>query len=114
MKKRMICIGLLTLLMFGGCTNSQTKMLIEQQNQEVLALQETKRAILARETKNAQELLQKKAELKIINDEIAAAQAAQANAQAIQNQKTGNVVKGVLTGVGAIAGTAAAIYQLTR
>lgn len=89
-------------------------MLVEQQNQEVLALQETKKAILARPTKNAQELLQKKAELKVINDEIAAAQAAQAKAQEIQNQKTSNTVKGVLTGVGAAIGTAATIYQITK
>ena len=114
MRKKIIAITLLSLLALGGCTNSQTKMLVEQQNQEVLALQETKKAILARPTKNAQELLQKKAELKVINDEIAAAQAAQAKAQEIQNQKTSNTVKGVLTGVGAAIGTAATIYQITK
>ena len=112
--KKIITVLLLTTIFLGGCTNSQTQQLVEQQNSEVMALQEAKKAILARPTKNAQELLQKKAELKVINDEIKAAQEAQAKAQDIQNQKTNNTIKGVLTGVGAAIGTAATIHQITK
>lgn len=112
--KKKIAVFILLGAIFGGCTNSQTKMLVEQQNSEVIALQEVKRSIMMRKTNNAQELLQKKAELKIVNDEIKAAQDAQAKAQAIQNQKTNNTVKGVLTGVGAVIGTAATIHNIVN
>ena len=112
--KKIITVLLLTTIFLGGCTNSQTQQLVEQQNSEVMALQEAKKAILARPTKNAQELKQKKAELKVIKDEIKAAQEAKAKAQDIQNQKTNNTIKGVLTGVGAAIGTAATIHQITK
>lgn len=114
MKRKIGAISLLVTLILGGCTNSQTKMLVEQQNAEVLALQETKRAILMREAKTAEEVMRKKVDLKMINDEIEAAQKAQANAQQIQNEKTTNAVKGVLTGVGAVIGTAVTVHELTK
>lgn len=105
---------LLLTLVVGGCTNTQTGRLVEQQNAEVISLQNTKRQILLENANSAEALLRKKAKLKIINDEIKAAQTAQMNAQKIQNQKTDNTVKGVLTGIGAVAGTAALIHNLTR
>ena len=113
MKKIAITI-LLPLMILGGCTNSQTAMLVEQQNNEVLQLQQTRNAILARPTKNAKELLQKKAELKLVNDQIKASQEAQAKAQAIENEKTNNTIKGVITGVGAVIGTAATINHIVK
>lgn len=114
MKKIVSSVILLTLLSLAGCSNNQTKMLVQQQNQEVLQLQNIKNQILMRPTKNARELLQKKAELKVVNDEIVAAQKAQSNAQQISNEQTNNNVKGVLTGVGAILGTAAVLDNILK
>ena len=114
MKKIISSVILLTLLSLTGCANNQTKMLVQQQNQEVLQLQKVKNDILMRPTRNAKELLQKKAELKIVNDEIVSAQKAQANAQQISNEQTNNNVKGVLTGVGAVLGTIAVIDNVLK
>lgn len=115
MKKTLTSGILLVMLLAGsGCTNSQTGRLVEQQNAEVLALQSTKRQILLEDANTPEALLRKKAKLKIVNDEIRAAQNAQMNAQTIQNQKTDNTVKGVLTGVGALVGTAAVIHNITK
>lgn len=113
-KMKKLLLGCLLVLGLIGCTNSQTAALVEQQNAEVLALQQMRRQILLRPTRNAQELAYKKAELKMIDDEIRATQYAQYNAQQIQSQKTNNAVKGVITGVGAVLGTAATIHHITR
>ena len=112
--KKSVLLTLLVGMFLTGCTNNQTKQLVEQQNKEVIALQQLKMQVLARPTKNAQELLQKKAELKVIDDEIKSAQAAQANAQQIENEKNSNMIKNVITGTGAVIGTAFTIHELTK
>lgn len=114
MKKITSIILLALSLGITGCTNSQTKMLIEQQNQEVLALQKMKMDILGRPTKDAYEMKRKQADLALIESQIKAAQAAQAKAQEIQNQKTNNVIKGAVTGTAAVLGTAAVIHNITK
>lgn len=115
MRKTLTSSILLVMLLIGsGCTNSQTGRLVEQQNSEILALQSVKRQILLENANTPEALLKKKAKLKIVNDEIRSAQGTQLSAQSIQNQKTDNTVKNVLTGVGALAGTVAIIHNLTK
>lgn len=113
MKKRFLGIIILLTMAMGGCT-SATSNLRESQNNEIAMLQEAKRKILLRPAKTPKEMLAKKADLKIIDDEIRSAMLVQQNAQSIQNQKTNNTIKSVVTGVGAVGATVWGIHQLTK
>lgn len=112
--KKIIGVLLVSLMLFVGCTNSETGRFVEQQNSEVVALQEMRRSILARPASTAEELSKKQAELKIVNEQIAATQGAQRNAQTIQDRKLNNLIKGTITGAGAVLGTAAVIHNVTK
>lgn len=113
MKKRIVGIIILLTMALGGCT-SATSNLREQQNNEILMLQEVKRKILLRPAKTPKEMLTKKADLKMVDDQIRSAMRVQQNAQSIQNQKTNNTIKSVVSGATAIGATAWGIYKLTK
>lgn len=74
-------------MIIGGCAPSSTALLRESQNNEIARLQQIKQQILLRPTHNPKEMLMKKADLKMVNDQIASAIKVQQNAQNIQNQK---------------------------
>lgn len=114
MKKRIVAITLLLALALGGCTPSSTAVMRENQNSEIAMLQEVKRTILLRPANTPKEMLSKKADLKMVEDQIASAMNVQQNAQNIQNQKTSNVLKSVVTGVTAVGAAAYGVHQLTK
>ncbi|WP_426709551.1 hypothetical protein [Cetobacterium sp. SF1] len=114
MKKKFLVITILLSMMIGGCAPSSTSVLRETQNNEIAMLQETKRQILLRPANTPKEMLTKKADLKMVNDQIVAAMQVQQNAQNIQNQKTDNTIKSVITGVGAVGAAAWGIHELTK
>ena len=113
MKKILTIIILLT-MMFVGCAPSSTTVLREAQNNEIAMLQEVKRQILLRPANTPKDMLTKKADLKMVDDQIASAIKVQQNAQNIQNQKTNNTIKSVVTGVGAVGAAAWGIHELTK
>ncbi|MGL5208381.1 hypothetical protein [Cetobacterium sp.] len=114
MKKKFLGIIILLSMLIGGCTSSSTAALRETQNNEIAMLQEVKRQILLRPANTPKEMLTKKADLKMVDDQIASAIKVQQNAQNIQNQKTNNTIKSVVTGVGAVGAAAWGIHELTK
>lgn len=114
MKKKILTAIILATMIIGGCTNNQTAQMREQQNTEIAMLQEVKRQILLRPAPTAKDILQKKAELKVVDEQIDSAIKVQNNAQNIQNQKTDNTIKSVITGVGAVGAAAWGIHELTQ
>ncbi|MGL4652622.1 hypothetical protein [Cetobacterium sp.] len=113
--KKIINIFLIVLsLTVSGCANSQTKMMVEQQNQEIMALQKMKMDILARPSKDHVEMTRKQADLALVESQIKQAQQAQAKAQAIENQKNNNMLKNIIVGTTAVVGTAAVIHNATN
>lgn len=112
--KKVILVTILLLMTIGGCAPSSTTVLRETQNNEIAMLQEVKRQILLRPTNTPKEMLTKKADLKMVDDQIASAIKVQQNAQSIQNQKTNNTIKSVITGVGAVGAAAIGIHELTK
>ncbi|SKA09498.1 hypothetical protein SAMN02745174_02535 [Cetobacterium ceti] len=114
MKNKFIASILLCSLLLGGCTSSTTAVMRENQNNEIAMLQEVKRKILLRPAKTPKEMLTKKADLKMVDDQIASAIKVQQNAQNIQNQKTDNIIKSVVTGVGAVGAAAWGIHEITK
>ena len=113
MKKISVLLLLsLTLLATTGCTSSQE--LVKNQNQEIMLLQQQRMIIVARPTKNAKELRAKQAELKVMNDMINQSTTTARQAQQMSNDQTNNNMKGAITGIGAILGTAAVIHGITN
>lgn len=113
MKKKTTAMVLLLGLILTGC-NSATSALVESQNSEVVALQMARREILARPANTPKEMARKNADLKMINAQIHETQLAQHRAQDINDRKINNIVKGTITGVGAVLGTAAVIHNITK
>lgn len=114
MKKRILTTVVLLSMIIGGCTPSSTATLRETQNNEIAMLQEVKRQILLRPANTPKEMLTKKADLKMVDDQIASAMKVQQNAQNIQNQKTNNTIKSVVAGVGAVGAAAWGVHELTK
>ena len=114
MKNKCLIIMLLLSMMIGGCAPSSTAVLRESQNNEIAMLQEVKRQILLRPANTPKEMLTKKADLKMVDEQIASSMKVQQNAQNIQNQKTNNTIKSVVTGVGAVGAAAWGIHELTK
>lgn len=114
MKRKFLITTILLGLLMGGCAPSSTSTLRETQNNEIAMLQEVKRQILLRPANTPKEMLTKKADLKIVDDQIESAMKVQQNAQSIQNQKTNNTIKSVVTGVGAVGAAAWGIHELTK
>lgn len=114
MKRKFLIVTILLGVLLGGCTSSSTSTLRETQNNEIAMLQEVKRQILLRPANTPKEMLAKKADLKIVDDQIESAMKVQQNAQSIQNQKTNNTIKSVVTGVGAVGAAAWGIHELTK
>ena len=113
MKKLSLVLVLSTLLLAtAGCTSSQE--LVKNQNQEIVMLQQQRATIIARPTKNAQEMLIKKKDLKLINEQIDQSIYTARHAQQMSNEQTNNNMKGALGGIGAILGTAAVIHSVTK
>ena len=88
MKKKILVTTILLSMMIGGCAPSSTAVLRETQNNEIAMLQEVKRQILLRPANTPKEMLTKKADLKMVDDQIASAMKVQQNAQNIQNPRT--------------------------
>ncbi len=113
MKKLSLVLVLSALLLAtAGCTSSQE--LVKNQNQEIVMLQQQRATIIARETKTAQEMLIKKKDLKLINEQIDQSIYTARHAQQMSNEQTNNNMKGALGGIGAILGTAAVIHSVTK
>lgn len=112
--KKILIITVLLSMIIGGCAPSSTTVLRESQNNEIAMLQEVKRQILLRPANTPKEMLTKKADLKMVDDQIISAIEVQQNAQNIQNQKTDNTIKSVITGVGAVGAAAWGIHELTK
>lgn len=113
MKKLSLVLVLATMLLgVTGCTSSQE--LVKNQNQEIVMLQQQRAAIVARPTKNAQELLVKKKELKLVNDMINQSMYTAREAQRMSNEQTKNNMKGGLGILGAVLGTAAVVNSIAK
>ena len=112
MKKLSLVLVLSTLLVTAGCTTSQE--LVKNQNQEIVMLQQQRAMIISRPTKNAQEMLIKKKDLKLVNDQINQSIYTARHAQQMSNEQTNNNMKGAIGGIGAILGTAAVIHSITK
>ncbi len=113
MKKLSLVLVLSTLLLAtAGCTSSQE--LVKNQNQEIVMLQQQRATIVARPTRNAKEMLIKKKDLKLINEQIDQSIYTARHAQQMSNEQTNNNMKGALGGLGAILGTAAVIHSVTK
>jgi uncharacterized membrane protein len=113
MKKLSLVLVLSTLLLAtAGCTSSQE--LVKNQNQEIVMLQQQRATIIARQTKTAKEMLIKKKDLKLINEQIDQSIYTARHAQQMSNEQTNNNMKGALGGLGAILGTAAVIHSVTK
>ena len=111
--KNFLVVTILLSMILGGCTPSSTAIMRETQNNEIVMLQEVKKQILLRPANTPKEMLTKKADLKMVDDQITSAMKVQQNAQNIQNQKTNNTIKSVVTGVGAVGAAAWGIHELT-
>ena len=112
--KKISLVLVLSAILLGtaGCTSSQE--LVKNQNQEIVMLQQQRATIIARETKTAQEMLIKKKDLKLINEQIDQSIYTARHAQQMSNEQTNNNMKGALGGIGAILGTAAVIHSVTK
>lgn len=110
--KKMILIVVIALM--SGCTSNQTKPMVEAQNNEIKMLQEYKMEIIKREARTPKEMLRKKADLKMVDDQIKSAIAVQQNSQSIENQKNKNTISNIITGVGAVGAAAWGIHELTN
>ncbi|MGL6065239.1 MAG: hypothetical protein ACRC0S_09175 [Fusobacteriaceae bacterium] len=114
MKKKILSTVILLSMLVGGCAPSSTAILREGQNNEIMMLQTLKRQILLTPATTPKEMLAKKAELKLVDDQLSSAMIVQQNAQSIQNQKTSNAIKSVITGVGAVGAAAIGIHEITK
>ena len=116
MKKISLVLILSTILLGTvGCTSSQE--LVKNQNQEIMMLQQQRAIIIGRPTNNEQEMLVKKNDLKLINDQINQSMVTARQAQEMSNDQTNNNMKGTLGaigGIGAVLGTAAVIHKITK
>lgn len=107
-----IAIVLLGTVMLAGCTTSNE--IVRMQNEEIRELQKIRAQIIARPAFTAKEKLAKRADLKEINMQIDQSMKTAMQAQTLSDSQTENAIGTVLTGAGAVLGTAAVIHHITK